>query len=92
MAATGSARGQALLDDWQSTREHLVYTMSRALLQYQDSDAILQGKTRKELLDELAAALAGYQVHKFKLSYRSQRDDGAEHGPAARAVQDAERH
>ncbi|MCV7097345.1 hypothetical protein, partial [Mycobacterium kubicae] len=59
---------------WQSTREHLVYTMSRALLQYQDSDAILHGKTRKELLDELTAALAGYQVHKLKRSYRDQRD------------------
>ncbi|MCV7309010.1 glutamate synthase-related protein [Mycobacteroides immunogenum] len=74
VAATGSAKGKALLDDWQSTRDHMVYTMSRALLQYQDSDAILQGKTRKELLDELTAALAGYQVHKFKLSYRDQRD------------------
>ncbi|MFD6198797.1 glutamate synthase-related protein [Mycobacteriaceae bacterium NPDC060252] len=74
VSATGSARGQALLDDWQSTREHLVYTMSRALLQYQDSDAILHGKTRKELLDELTAALAGYQVHKLKRSYRDQRD------------------
>ncbi|WP_078292399.1 glutamate synthase-related protein [Mycobacterium sp. D16R24] len=74
VSATGSAKGQALLDNWQSTREHLVYTMSRALLQYQDSDAILHGKTRKELLDELTAALAGYQVHKLKRSYRDQRD------------------
>ncbi|MGC7197098.1 glutamate synthase-related protein [Mycobacteroides abscessus] len=74
VAATGSTKGQALLDDWHSARDHMVYTMSRALLQYQDSDAILQGKTRKELLDELTAALAGYQVHKLKLSYRDRRD------------------
>lgn len=44
--------------------------MPRALLQYQDAEAILAAKTRKELLDELASALAGYQVHKFKRSYR----------------------
>ena len=68
--ATGSAKGAALLEDWSQTRRHLRYTMPRALLQYQDADAILAAKTRKELLDELAAALAGYQVRKFKLSYR----------------------
>lgn len=68
--ATGSARGAALLADWATTRTHLVYAMPRALLQYQDADAILAAKTRKELLDELAAALAAHQVRKFKLSYR----------------------
>ncbi|MGB3482554.1 MAG: glutamate synthase-related protein [Mycobacterium sp.] len=68
--ATGSAKAQSLLDDWATTRQHVVYVMPRALLQYQDSDAILAAKTRKELLDELATALAGYQVHKFKRSYR----------------------
>jgi glutamate synthase (NADPH/NADH) large chain len=71
--ATGSAKGRALLHDWESTRSHIVYTMPRTLLQYQDSDAILQSKTRKELLDELATALAGYQVHKLKASYRERR-------------------
>jgi glutamate synthase (NADPH/NADH) large chain len=70
--ATGSVKGQALLADWESVRHHVVYAMPRALLQYQDADAILAAKTRKELLDELAAALAGYQVHKFKRSYRDQ--------------------
>jgi glutamate synthase (NADPH/NADH) large chain len=70
VAATGSTKGRALLDDWESTRLQVVYTMPRALLQYQDCDAILQSKTRKELLDELSAALAGHQVHKFKRSYR----------------------
>ncbi|MFF2085908.1 glutamate synthase-related protein [Nocardia sp. NPDC058176] len=73
VAATGSAKGRALLADWDSTRHLLSYAMPRALLQYQDSDAILAAKTRRELLDELAAALAGHQVRKFKLSYRDQR-------------------
>ncbi|WKG06642.1 glutamate synthase-related protein [Mycolicibacterium sp. HK-90] len=70
VTATGSAKGSALLDDWDTTRHHLVYVMPRALLQYQDSDAILAAKTRKELLDELATSLAAFQVHKFKRSYR----------------------
>lgn len=68
--ATGSEHGAALLQNWETTRRHVVYAMPRALLQYQDADAILAAKTRKELLDELAASLAGYQVHKFKRSYR----------------------
>ncbi|MFE6859739.1 glutamate synthase-related protein [Nocardia sp. NPDC057668] len=71
--ATGSERGAALLADWEGTRAHLVYAMPRALLQYQDADAILAAKTRRELLDELAAALSGHQVRKFKLSYRESR-------------------
>nr|WP_313777041.1 glutamate synthase-related protein [Mycobacterium sp.] len=68
--ATGSAKAAALLEAWEQTRLHVTYVMPRALLQYQDADAILAAKTRKELLDELTAALAGYQVHKFKQSYR----------------------
>ncbi|MET0450879.1 MAG: glutamate synthase-related protein [Mycobacterium sp.] len=72
--ATGSAKAKALLDAWSVTRRHVCYAMPRALLQYQDSDAILTAKTRKELLDELSAALAGYQVAKFKHSYREGRE------------------
>ncbi|WP_082614162.1 glutamate synthase-related protein [Mycobacterium sp. Root265] len=68
--ATGSAKAAALLQDWAVTRLQVSYAMPRALLQYQDAEAILAAKTRKELLDELASALAGYQVHKFKRSYR----------------------
>ncbi|MCP9273991.1 glutamate synthase-related protein [Mycolicibacterium arenosum] len=70
VAATGSVKASQLLADWETTRQHVVYAMPRALLQYQDADAILSSKTRKELLDELAVALAGHQVAKFKRSYR----------------------
>ena len=70
VAATGSVKATQLLADWETTRQHVVYAMPRALLQYQDADAILSSKTRKELLDELAVALAGHQVAKFKRSYR----------------------
>ncbi len=69
--ATGSKKAQQLLDDWDVTRLHVAYAMPRTLLQYQDADAILAAKTRKELLDELASALAGHQVAKFKRSYRN---------------------
>ncbi len=66
LEATGSAKAAALLQDWDVTRLHVSYAMPRALLRYQDAEAILAAKTRKELLDELASALAGHQVHKFK--------------------------
>ncbi|MGJ6123569.1 glutamate synthase-related protein [Mycolicibacterium sp. Y3] len=73
VAATGSPKGRLLLDNWPQTRLDVVYVMPRALLQYQDSDAILAAKSRKELLDELATSLAGFQVHKFKRAYRERR-------------------
>ena len=85
--ATGSPKGRALLDDWDITRTQMVFVMPRALLQYQDSDAILAAKTRKELLDELATALAGHQVHKFKRSYR---DEQLVHGGSVPAYGDTD--
>ncbi len=71
VAATGSVKATDLLADWETTRTPRgVRDAEALLLQYQDADAILSSKTRKELLDELAAALAGHQVAKFKRSYR----------------------
>ncbi|HEY0291082.1 MAG TPA: glutamate synthase large subunit, partial [Hansschlegelia sp.] len=49
------------------------YGLPIALLQYQDYEAILKAKTRKDLLEELGVAVAGWQVRKFKLAYRDQR-------------------
>ena len=40
--------------------------MPQALLQYQDSDEILQAKGRKELVEELATALAAHQINLMK--------------------------
>ncbi|WP_431031415.1 glutamate synthase-related protein [Plantibacter sp. RU18] len=71
--ATGSPLATQLLADWETTRHHVVFGMPRALLLYQDSDAILAAKTRKELLDELGAALATQQLRSFKLDYRDRR-------------------
>lgn len=70
LEATGSTKAAWLLANWDAEHQHIYYGMPRALLQYQDSDAILQAKPRKELLEELATALAGHQVRKFKLAYR----------------------
>ncbi len=73
IAATGSARARRLREDWQQVREHIVCGMPRALLLYQDADAILQAATRRELLDELATGIATDRLHALKLDYRNQR-------------------
>lgn len=67
---TGSHKARWLLDNWASEQHNFVYGMPLALLLYQDSDAILRAKSRKDLLEELATALATHQVRKFKLAYR----------------------
>lgn len=70
LAATGSKKAQWLLENWESEKHNFVYGLPRALLLYQDSDAILKAKSRKDLVEELSTALAGHQVRKFKLAYR----------------------
>ncbi|MBC2639167.1 MULTISPECIES: glutamate synthase-related protein [unclassified Rhodococcus (in: high G+C Gram-positive bacteria)] len=79
LEATGSAKAAWLLENWETEQHHFVYGMPRALLQYQDSGEILKAKPRKDLADELAAALVAHQVRKFKLDYRDGRavQDGA---------------
>lgn len=69
--ATQSLLGRRLLDNWESEKQHFYFLMPRALLQYQDADAILASKTRKELLDELATGLAEDQVSRFKQAWRT---------------------
>jgi glutamate synthase (NADPH/NADH) large chain len=73
VAETGSAKAAWLLENWESEQHNFVYGMPRALLLYQDSNEILKAKPRKELLEELATALAAHQVRKFKLAYRDKR-------------------
>ncbi|MCK0196988.1 glutamate synthase-related protein [Ancylobacter sp. 6x-1] len=70
LEATGSAKAAWLLENWESERQNFVYGLPVALLQYQDSGAILKVKPRKDLLEELATAVAGHQLRKFKLAYR----------------------
>ncbi|MGO3886056.1 MAG: glutamate synthase-related protein, partial [Mycetocola sp.] len=70
LEATGSPLASALLEDWENTRQHIVCGMPRALLQYQDADAILATKSRKELVEELSTAIAKDKLHGFKQAYK----------------------
>ncbi|MGO2660558.1 MAG: glutamate synthase-related protein [Mycetocola reblochoni] len=85
LEATGSPLAARLLDDWDEARHHIVCGMPRALLQYQDADAILATKSRKELLDELATSVSKDKLHSFKRSYRDRSfvDDGRTPGSGA---------
>ncbi|MEM1376915.1 MAG: glutamate synthase-related protein [Pseudomonadota bacterium] len=68
--ATGSKRAEDILFNFANEREKFAWIMPRALLQYQDADEILAAKSRKELSEELATALAYYQVNKVKRAWR----------------------
>ncbi|MGD1888716.1 MAG: glutamate synthase-related protein [Cohaesibacteraceae bacterium] len=69
--ATFSAKALAILDDWDNERKNFAFVMPKALLQYQDADAILAAKPRKALIEELATGLATMQVAKFKRAWKS---------------------
>ncbi|PRY76606.1 glutamate synthase (NADPH/NADH) large chain [Yoonia maritima] len=71
--ATGSAIGRDLLDNWETTRIHMAWIMPKALLQYQDADAILAARSRKELIDELSTALAAHQISELKTAWKKGR-------------------
>ncbi|MEM9657491.1 MAG: glutamate synthase-related protein, partial [Planctomycetota bacterium] len=68
--ATSSARGAALLEDWDNTRRCMAWVMPKALLLYQDAAAILDARSRKELLDELANALVAHQIAELKAAWK----------------------
>ncbi|MDA8682380.1 glutamate synthase-related protein [Porticoccaceae bacterium] len=71
VAATGSKKASWLLENWNTESSNFAYITPRALLQYQDAEAILEAKSEKELLEELAVALAGFQVNKLKKAWRA---------------------
>jgi len=73
LEATGSARAEQLLADWDTTRTHVYVGMPRALLLSQDADEILAAATRTELLDELATSVATDKLRAFKTDYRDRR-------------------
>ncbi|MEM1036948.1 MAG: glutamate synthase-related protein [Pseudomonadota bacterium] len=68
--ATGSQKAMDLLTNWDNEVRHFRWIMPRALLQYQDADAILSAKSRKALLDELSTGLAQYQVNRLKVAWK----------------------
>jgi glutamate synthase (NADPH/NADH) large chain len=69
--ATASKKALWLLEHWSEERANFTYITPKALLQYQDYESILGAKSRKELLEELAVALAAFQVNKLKRAWRS---------------------
>ncbi|MEM8538131.1 MAG: glutamate synthase-related protein, partial [Pseudomonadota bacterium] len=70
VAATGSARATELLGDWDETRKYMAWVMPKALLQYQDADAILAARSRKDLIEELSTALATHQITALKAAWK----------------------
>ena len=70
--ATSSILATRLLDQWHKEAKNFVWVMPKALLQYQDSSAILETKSRKELVEELSSALARHQISRLKSSWKSQ--------------------
>ncbi|MEM8941179.1 MAG: glutamate synthase-related protein [Pseudomonadota bacterium] len=72
LVATGSPLAGELLHNWESVRKDFVWVMPRALLLYQDAQAILKAKDRKELVDELATALATHQIARLKKAWKDE--------------------
>jgi glutamate synthase (NADPH/NADH) large chain len=71
LEATGSPKARDLLERWEEVQGQIAWVMPKALLQYQDSDAILAAKSTKELTEELATALASYQVAELKRAWKA---------------------
>jgi glutamate synthase (NADPH/NADH) large chain len=68
--ATGSTSAADLLANWEQAQADLAWVMPKALLQYQDADAILAAKSKKDLTEELATALAAHQVAELKRAWK----------------------
>lgn len=71
LEATGSKKARNLLEDWDNVQADMAWIMPKALLQYQDADAIFKAKSRKDLVDELSTALAAYQISALKKAWKS---------------------
>ncbi|MEM7526935.1 MAG: glutamate synthase-related protein [Pseudomonadota bacterium] len=71
LAATGSAKAKALLERWEDVLGDFAWIMPKTLLQYQDADAILAARSRKELIEELSTALAAHQIAELKAAWKS---------------------
>ncbi|MEM8701912.1 MAG: glutamate synthase-related protein, partial [Pseudomonadota bacterium] len=69
--ATGSRKAAWLIKNFDSERRNFVCAMPKSLLLYQDSDAILAARSRKELIEELSAALVAHQLRKFKQALKA---------------------
>ena len=68
--ATSSPIAKNLLENWSRERSKFYWVMPKALLQYQDAEAILSSNTRKELVEELAIGLAEHQIKRLKIAWK----------------------
>ncbi|MGV9824589.1 glutamate synthase-related protein [Gordonia sp. NPDC003429] len=68
--ATSSALATRLLENWETERHYISYAMPRALIAYQDPEALLASVGRRGLVDELASAMATDQVRALKCHVR----------------------
>jgi glutamate synthase (NADPH/NADH) large chain len=68
-AATGSECAAALLGDWEAAVAAFVVVIPRALFDKQSAARLSETLTRKQLVDELAVAMATYQTDSLKGSW-----------------------
>ena len=69
--ATQSKKANFLINNWAKEKNNFSYVIPKALMQYQDYEAIFQAKTRKDLIEELAIGTASFQIEKFKKLWKS---------------------
>ena len=63
--ATFSDAALYFLKNWELEKENFYILMPKALLLYQDAELILEHKSKKELIEELATYLSFFQIKKL---------------------------
>ena len=68
---TGSALAQALLDNWQQSREHFYVLIPRALYNYHTGAAIVENSDRKTMAEELSQGWGVWHLRRISGAYRN---------------------
>ena len=66
-----SSKAKAMLDDWQNTRQYFKFALPLWLYKTQTLQFLQQSLDRKEMIEELAIALAQQQIDQVKKAYQS---------------------
>ncbi|MCF6439767.1 glutamate synthase-related protein [Pseudoalteromonas luteoviolacea] len=74
VTATRSLKVQALLDDWQTAKQHFYVLIPNALFQYHCADRIEQTLNRRAMLEELSQGWAEKSVKTIKHAYQDYHD------------------
>ena len=69
--ATGSPKAYEIISNWEEQKKYFAVLTPKALSKCQDSNHILNDKSEKELVEELAVSLVSYQINKLKKCWRS---------------------